>query len=272
MKIGIVVVIYNSWCGDSQTCKAFQNSTVKPDCILIVDNSTRDYGNKEYCDKQGWLYCSMEGNKGLTQAYNRALELCKDQVDMVVLADDDTHFPSHYLNTLLEYEEKFPQASVFLPVVKTGEAFLSPSVFQNNKVLQIFSLDELCGKEITGINSGMAVRSSVYEKYRYDEQLFLDYVDHDFMYWCREHGIQFCVMDRILIEQEFFGVSQTSAKSRHFRARIYSKDYWRFCSKWGRNPFLILMDLAWYWTIVEYMCMKTWIKGLQRGRKKKDKV
>ena len=269
MKIGIVVVIYNHWCGDSETCKAFQNSTVAPDCILIMDNSTKDYHNAEYCADQGWLYCSMGGNKGLTKAYNRGLELLKDRVDLVVWADDDTLFPADYISTLLEYVKEDSQASVFLPVVKSGEVYLSPAVFKNDEVVQIFSLNQLNGQEITGINSGMAVKISVYQNYRYDERLFLDYVDHDFTFWCRKNGIRFCVMDRIVIEQEFFGLSQPSAKSRRFRARIYTKDYRLFCSKCGRSPLRVFRDLAWYWIFTEYMCVKSWIKGFHRGKEKK---
>lgn len=260
MKIGIIVVVYNHWCGDSQTCKAFQDSTVAPDRILIMDNSTGDYGNEEYCAEQGWLYCSMGGNQGLTKAYNRGLERLKDRVDLVVWADDDTLFPQDYIATLLEYAEKNPQAEVFLPVVKSENYFLSPAIFREEKVFPITSLRDLEGEEMTAINSGMAVRSSVYDSYRYDERIFLDFVDHDFMGWCRANGVNFCIMERMLIQQSFFGDSRPSAKSRRIRARIYSKDYRVFYSKFGRGPLRISLEVLWYRLLTEYQILKTWMK------------
>ena len=152
-----------------------------------------------------------------------------------------------------------------MPMVKSGNYFLSPAIFREEKVFPIASLRDLEGEAITAINSGMAVRTSLYGHYRYDERIFLDFVDHDFMRWCRSQGVQFCLMEGILIQQSFFGDSLPSARSRRIRARIYSKDYRVFYSKSGRGSLRISLEILWYRLQIEYQCLKNWIKRFKVG-------
>ena len=71
--VAAVVVLYNSTCSDSSTCKALQQTDL-PGQVLIYDNSTRDMGNKAQCEALGWTYLGGDGNKGLSKAYNACID------------------------------------------------------------------------------------------------------------------------------------------------------------------------------------------------------
>ena len=243
MKTSIAIVIYNRWCGDSHTCQFLKNTEFPPDNILVVDNSTKPIDNEGYCRENGWLYHSMQGNAGLTKAYNAALEILKDKTDVIVWADDDTHFTQSYFKELKTHLEKNPDATVFLPVVKSNDTMISPCIFSTGEMIVAKSLDELENREMSGINSGMAVRMSIYDNYRYDEGYFLDYVDHDFLRWCRVNSHVFCVMDDITLNQSFFAQSNASKKAKKIRFNIYKKDYARFQRKCGVSWFKIIEHL-----------------------------
>ncbi|WP_347046798.1 glycosyltransferase family 2 protein [Blautia obeum] len=70
--------------------------------MLVVDNSTSDFGNKAYCSKKNIDYISMDGNKGLSKAYNAAVDACKEK-DAIILFDDDTEVTEEYFEKLLYY-------------------------------------------------------------------------------------------------------------------------------------------------------------------------
>ena len=243
MKTAIVIVVYNKWCGDAHTCKSLFNTNMGPDSVLIVDNSTKPIDNESYCKENGWMYHSMNGNAGLTKAYNAALLLLKDNVDIIIWADDDTFFPETYFEALRSYACKNLNATVFLPVVKSNEVIVSPCIYTKRAMKTIQSLEELQGQKISGINSGMAVRSSLYQQFKYDEAYFLDYVDHDFMRWCRLNEQEFCVMGQVVLQQTFFAHSNAAKKAKRKRFKIYKKDYSRFQRKCGVPFSQIVNDL-----------------------------
>ena len=214
MKTSIVVVVYNKWCGESYTCQFLKNTKCPPDFVLVIDNSTKPIDNKSYCKENNWMYHSMKGNAGLTKAYNEAVSVLKDKTDVIVWADDDTHFPESYFESLGNYINQNQNANVFLPIVKSNDTIISPCLFSTKEMIIANSVDELANKEISAINSGMAVKMSLYDNYRYDEKYFLDYVDHDFMRWCRLNSKDFCVMKDINLEQTFFAQGTASKKAK----------------------------------------------------------
>lgn len=129
------------------------------------------------------------GNKGLACAYNKAIDMIKDKLspkkdDYVCLFDDDTEIPLQYPN-----EIKSRREPILLPIVSDGTGIMSPCLMKNkivkrfNSVVDAMKADP---KQITGINSCMAVRWDCYDNYRYDETMFLDYIDHTFIYDMRK--------------------------------------------------------------------------------------
>lgn len=48
----------------------------------------------------------MQGNKGLSKAYNKAIDYIMnnhlDEIEYIILMDDDTYFPHEYFNEIKE--------------------------------------------------------------------------------------------------------------------------------------------------------------------------
>lgn len=198
----------------------------------MFDNSTSDFGNEQFCADHDYRYLTYHENKGLSFAYNRIIErLDADPDDYLIILDDDTELTEAYLKEIVECEK----SEINLPVVRStadGHIF-SPSVIKNQvRSVTVESIEEIEGKHITAINSGMVIKLSVFEKVRYNESLFLDYVDHDFM-----EQVNDCKYDIKLLQSPILqNVARQNIKnseSSKVRLEIYGKDYKIFCCTRG---------------------------------------
>ena len=72
--IHAIVVTYNVRCSDSKTCQSLAKQTSHDFDVVVYDNSVRDFGNQEFCDNHGWIFLGGAGNKGLSVAYNAAID------------------------------------------------------------------------------------------------------------------------------------------------------------------------------------------------------
>ena len=244
MKICAAVVLYNKSCRDSLTCQTLLRFGAKAINPLILDNSTRELGNAAFCEAQGWRYLNMGGNTGLSKAYNRALELFRtENVDLVVWADDDTVFPEVYASTLETAAKAHPEAMVFLPVVMSGETIVSPALYGKYHIARTPSIEALSGRELTAINSGMAVRLSAYDNYRYPEEMFLDYLDHDFMRYCREKHFPVFVLRNTVLKQSFFADSRPNRSDALRRRKLFEKDFRIYSKACGCFPPITALQL-----------------------------
>lgn len=228
-NIYFVVVIYNKDCEDSPSFKyALANHSLLK--IIVVDNSEIKTNNEVYCSQKGIPYISMNGNAGLSKAYNKALEYIKDNKGFIIWADDDTSFPYNYLEDMLALMNN-NHLSVGLPLVMTSDHIYSPSIFDKYGIpKRIKSLTDL-SERLTGINSGMIVDLDVYSSYRYDEEMFLDFIDHDFCWACNKAGRTIGFTNRVILQQESFFSSKLNIRSLMIRRHIFRRDFIRFCDK-----------------------------------------
>jgi len=256
-RTALVVVLYNQYCGNSVTCKTINEGSLQPDTILMIDNSTKEMNNLNYCEKQGWTYHSMGGNAGLSKAYNTAISVLQNKADVVIWADDDTVFPPDYMEKLVEYVSNNPGKDVFLPVVKSKTMILSPAIYTKRRIIAAKQLLELEKAQLSAINSGMAVRLSLYDNYRYDESIFLDYVDHDFMRWCRLNGRSMQIMDDVQLFQNFFAEGNSSYAAVKHRMKIYCKDIRVYEAKCGKHRLFTEWDLLKHCHYQYYKIMRT---------------
>ena len=242
-RIGAVVVVYNTGCADSLTCRGLLQAGAQVDTVVICDNSTRDFGNAAFCREQGWVYLGGNGNVGISKAYNAAIHRLKALGSQVVcLFDDDTQLDSEYF-TVLQTQLKKSDHSVFVPLIYSGSHLLSPSRLEPGMRIRTFAdADQALayrGEDITAINSCMAIRLSVFDSYRYDENIFLDGVDHHFMADMREKGHRTCVIP-YRCNHEFSGDMKQTPDAAGIRFRIFAKDY-RYIlrnEKWGYLRFV----------------------------------
>lgn len=246
------IVVYNQKCSDSITLKCLQKwSTPEIIKVVVFDNSTSDFGNEQYCVDREYKYLTYHENKGLSFAYNRIIEsLNATPDDYLLILDDDTKLSEEFLREIVCCEK----ADINLPVVRSmqdGHIF-SPSIKINpvrSAVIQ--SVDELDGRKITAINSGMVIKVSVFESVRYNEKLFLDCVDHDFMEQVNIRGFKIKIMQS-LIFQNLSRQNINNSESARARFRIYGRDFKNYCYAQKRYFYFII---SFFRMTVEY-CKK----------------
>ena len=249
-SVAAAVVVYNTTCSDSPTCQALKDLKDLNIKVLIYDNSTRDYGNRDYCDRQGWVYLGGKGNNGISVAYNTCIDYLKAEfpVDIICLFDDDTKIDGSYFNMLLE-AEKESKSNIFVPLIYSADKLLSPGKLSSGHRSEPFADEEEAlsykGDDISAINSCMAIRLSVFDDYRYDENIFLDGADHHFMTDMRERNEGVTVFS-YRCDHAFSGSERPSKEAAMIRFSIYAKDY----------AYILKKDKFSYWMLVGKRALK----------------
>lgn len=227
MTFAAAVVVYNVACADSPTCQALED--LPGITVLIFDNSTRDFGNREYCEEKGWVYLGGQGNVGISKAYNACVNYLIDghKLDMMCLFDDDTHVDKAYFSALRNACDGAKER-IFVPLIYAADMLISPCVLRKGHRVVTFPSEgaalEYRGNDLSAINSCMALDLSLFADYRYDENIFLDGVDHHFMEQMRLRGEKIRVFN-YRCDHAFSGTEKPPMGSALTRFRIYVKDY-----------------------------------------------
>lgn len=285
------VVIYNQCCSDSITCKNLkkicQNETNLK--IIIADNSTRKEikeANKLQCEKYQWEYEDMEGNRGLSVAYNHIIKNLPrlSEADCVIWFDDDTNITREYFQSLKKCIENNPNAEIFVPVIQgiDGKIY-SPNErgFLKNHFIKNKN-DKVEKKRFNAINSCMAVKTNLYKEYQYDEKLFMDMVDQKF---CRDMSIadkKFAIID-VEVTQNFFQRSDNLTVEKVWtRYNIRIKDFMNYANEDALHRWLGVVKVA-LWGIdmaircksikILFMCLRKGIKcAVELSKENKRRV
>lgn len=229
MIFAAAVVVYNVFCGDSPTCKALEGLKDPFLTVLIYDNSTADYGNRAYCREKGWVYLGGEGNMGISKAYNACIDCLVNQTgaDMLCLFDDDTHITESYFSALRNACEN-ARENIFVPLIYAANKLVSPCILDENHRVTPFREESdalsYTGDRLSAINSCMALKKELFADFRYDENVFLDGVDHNFILQMRQRGEKIKVFP-YRCDHAFSGTEKPPVKSALVRFRIYAKDY-----------------------------------------------
>lgn len=273
MTFAAAVVVYNVFCGDSPTCQALKALTGLPLSVLIYDNSTANYGNRSYCEENGWVYLGGDGNVGISKAYNACIDHLLDHVpaDMLCLFDDDTHVDPSYFNALRQACEG-AQENIFVPLIYAAGSLMSPCLLDNDHRVTPFADGEearsYVGDSLSAINSCMALRTSLFANFRYDENIFLDGVDHNFILEMRQKGEKIRVFP-YRCDHAFSGTEKPPVKSALVRFRIYAKDY-GYILRNNKKAFLRLVGKRALRLTIQYKTlafMKNFFSALSEIRK-----
>ncbi len=218
-NIFALIVIYNKNCNDSISYCCLKN--IKGLNIIVCDNSISDYRNKDIVSADDNIYINMEGNKGLSKAYNKAITHLKNEIGVVCLFDDDTEIPVEYFNELRSLI-KNQEWDICLPKVYYEKGMMSPVQLKRYAVKKVNKVEEINTKYIAGINSGMVVKLTLYENYKYDENLFLDFVDYKFIMDMRKKNVKIIVMKTKL--KQLFSKDDNDKNSSKIRYNIKKTD------------------------------------------------
>lgn len=227
-SIAAAVVTYNTRCEDSPTCRALAELPEENIKVLIYDNSTKEMGNRGYCEEKGWVYLGGTGNLGISKAYNACIDYLQktEPTDFLCLFDDDTHIDADYFKKLREAIAGGEK--ILVPLIYAGGKLISPCKLYKGHQVQMFQNEQEAfayeGDNLSAINSCMAIDLSVFENYRYDENIFLDGVDHYFVTEMKKRGERITAFP-YRCDHAFSGVERPSKESALVRFRIYAKDY-----------------------------------------------
>lgn len=231
-----LVVIYNKNCKESLTIQSLEKNRRYIKHIWVYDNSDKDFKNAEYCEKNDFKYLSQNKNVGLSKAYNYCInKINKNENKYIMILDDDTRLEEDYFK---EIETTKKEHDIIIPIVIANKKIISPAkVIHNCRIKSIEKQSEINENNISAINSGMLVKSTIYERIKYNEDLFLDYVDHDFMKRVREEKYKVHVM-KCKIIQSFSREEETRIESAISRYKIYRKDFKKYCIGCGKSKII----------------------------------
>ena len=227
-----VVVLYNTNVNESITCQKIlkiKNHNIK---IIIADNSTKKNNNDFLSKKMGFEYLSMNGNKGLSKAYNKVLDYLKNKDGIVIWFDDDTNVTQEYFDKLSNAVSKYSYIDIFAPIIMGQDNKLwSPNHARFFKNKQLRNIKEnISDKEFNAINSCTAVRLNILRTYRYDERLFLDQVDHSFYRDQRNKNRKFMKLDCVIHHNFSTKSRMDSYDALKNRYSIMIPDFLTYCS------------------------------------------
>ena len=241
-----VLVIYNMDINQSKSYQFLKNQ--KENTVIVCDNSEKENKNDITIQKDHQIYINMNGNKGLSYAYNQAINYIEkvnpNMKGKVTFFDDDTIISEDFFIKMSQTDKE-----ICLPVVSDGNSLLSPSMFKNGKSIRIKNLEQLDMKYISGINSGMTINLEIFKDYRYNESLFLDYVDHYFLYEMKQKKRTIEVVDTQCIQN--FSANGNDKESDRKRFAIFKKD---------SKTFYKLTSMKGYYKVIGRRIFRLWLK------------
>ena len=221
MMIRVLIVLYGR---DLRTSDSYRSALkfFKKEQIYIYSNRSDNLVVDD-----GVTYWGDGKNHGLSYAYNYFIKhvKCNDD-DFLIIFDDDTKFGKEYYDAVCGAVLN-GNGDLFLPIVKSNSHIISPSKILNGRIAQIKTNDDVSDLSLTGINSGMMICCKIFKSIKYNEKLFLDYVDHDFMGKVNSAGYKISILNAI-IEQNFSRNSTNNWKNDLFRYKIFKNDFFFF--------------------------------------------
>lgn len=202
--ITVVMVIYNTEISNITSLDMCRKSKYV-DEIIVCDNSEHKFMRKKNaaaCKGVAKLrFLDMAKNEGLPKAYNTAVALSTSAYTCIL--DDDTTLPEHYFESAVKHIES-TMADIYLPIVRSDKIVMSPCVVSGYRIKCIDNIRNISDvSKLSAINSGMIVKTSLFDKCKYDEKLFVDMVDHAFMRDAHKYGASICVMQDVVIKQQY---------------------------------------------------------------------
>mgnify|MGYP004528903837 CR=1 FL=1 len=144
MNIYPVVIVYNKSIDNSITLLNLLKCKIPSSNVLVVDNSTSDFGIESYCKEYGYNYLSMQGNKGLSKAYNSAIDFLSGKMksqDLIMWLDDDTPVTPAYFELLSITATKCNDCDIFMPIIMGQDGVIySPNEVRIHNVMKSHNL------------------------------------------------------------------------------------------------------------------------------------
>ena len=227
--------------------------------VFVIDNaSDRESGLAltGLCAELSVALIANKDNIGIAGAYNQAADMAISQgYEWILLMDQDTVAPVGLVQRLMRSADKWGGAH--LPAVLCPLSIASDPFGHRSAVPDTDVAVDCC------MNAGSIVRLAAWKAVGgYDENFFVDYVDIEFCFRCRQHGWEVVqvggatmvhsagnpIRHRFLWKRP--ATSNHSALRRYYVTRnriLFYRKYWCFDTNW------ILQDI--YRTIKEIILL-----------------
>lgn len=200
----VVVPLYNQNILGVPIYNEFKDSTDYNIRFIICDNSINDEykSQNSKVKSENLTYIDMNGNKGISAAYNQAISKVEDGV--ICIFDQDTEVPDTYFRELDIATEKYG-LGVYIPIIKTkgSNKMISPLNFWGRAIITCNNPCEVDLTRCSAFNSGMAVSREIFDTIKYDERLFIGWVDHAFCKDAHKCGISFHLLGNVVLNQDW---------------------------------------------------------------------
>jgi GT2 family glycosyltransferase len=219
----VIIVVYNRPLATLPALQAARDHT-DADWLrwVVVDNSpTPEPMAPAIAAQHGMDYLPLLANRGIAAAFNRGIDHLGDAVDYVIFLDQDTGGVTAYLDAVTATVQQ-ASSDVVMPTVFSGPNILSPCERVGYRYRPMKNPGTL-PSQFSCINSGLIVRRGFLHDVMFDERLFLDFVDHQFIEDCRTAGATFHADGALKLHQDFSRETDTKDQALH-RFRIFAQD------------------------------------------------
>lgn len=191
MKILLIIVLYKCKLRDSISFNCVCNQ-------ISIDKSLFSfyiYDNSPVIDTEAdsllrqypmSIYFNDINNSGISKAYNKASEYAaKNNFNWLLLLDQDTMLPTNLLSSYIRAINNNPQINLFVPRVKIKDnKYISPCFYylKQGHIMRKIPCGLLKIRHYSVINSGIMISlQSFSDLGGYNERVYLDYSDHEFI-------------------------------------------------------------------------------------------
>ncbi len=234
----VVIVVYNVELKKSRTLQRLfllQSNTPEFPEILVYDNSLRAKYTEEYAPYITH-YKHDPDNSGVAGAYNYALAFCKNRnYEWLILLDQDTDITQNYFDQVRKSIQKYPEANLFCPIVRSDRSIISPTWFIAEKTVAPAKVRAglVKSKYHTIINSGIVIQVNELEALEgYDVDLYLDFSDHYFFRQYKKRNKFFVVIDCEIVHN-FSSDTDKTFDTVYTRFKLYCSSAFVYAGKIG---------------------------------------
>ncbi len=174
--------------------------------VVIIDNTGASFDSSifnSYLHQNVFVYRSKR-NRGIAAAQNFGIKVSlRNHSDIILFFDQDSIFDQEFITSLLHPLEKIEVCVSTPSIVDPNSGYRYPSIFVNEFgfVKKSYVQPKSLAKVSIAISSGMAIRSSVFQKVGFfDEDYFIDYVDTDFCFKCKSNSIDIYVAPNAIMK------------------------------------------------------------------------
>ena len=241
MNVACVVVSYNP---NVERLTSLCRTLAADDAdVLVVDNSETGAGGPQFLPGERCTVIYLNENTGLAHAQNVGIEAAlAKHADVIVLFDQDSQPKRGFLSCLLPSLSPAEPGVVApvcfdratgreLPSFRMGKLGYTQKVFAGGREAP-YSVDLV-------IASGSAVSAATFAAVgRMDEDFFIDFVDFEWCFRCRRHGVPINVVPTAVM---YHSIGERSARFGIIRGSIHSatRSYYKV-----RNAMLLFRKSA----------------------------